>query len=155
MIRRILDVIAPRQCQICNNRLAIDEELICAACNMHLPRTLYSANAYDNPMARLFWGQIPIERAAAWFFYESHSEVSKMIYKLKYGDHPEYGYLIGQFLAEDFQCDGFFDAHRYSEAQFVHSKSDTHELVAATWECGECFYIEKSRVGKRQTSAYR
>ncbi|MDO4980341.1 MAG: ComF family protein [Prevotellaceae bacterium] len=109
MIRRILDVIAPRQCQICNKRLAIDEELICAACNMHLPRTLYSANAYDNPMARLFWGQIPIERAAAWFFYESHSEVSKMIYKLKYGDHPEYGYLIGQFLAEDFQCDGFFD----------------------------------------------
>ena len=76
---------------------------------MHLPRTLFSANAYDNPMARLFWGHLPLVRAAAWFYYESHSEVSKLIYKLKYGDHPEYGYLMGQYLAEDFSMNGFFD----------------------------------------------
>ena len=76
---------------------------------MHLPRTLFSANAYDNPMARLFWGHLPLVRAAALFYYESHSEVSKLIYKLKYGDHPEYGYLMGQYLAEDFSMNGFFD----------------------------------------------
>lgn len=109
LLRRILDVIAPRQCCVCSRRLAIDEELMCAACNMHLPRTFFSAHAYDNPMARLFWGQIPIERAAAWFFFEPHSEVSAMIYRLKYGDHPEYGYLLGQYIAEDFAADGFFE----------------------------------------------
>lgn len=109
MLRRILDFIAPRQCNICGKRLAYNEELICAACNMRLPRTLFSANAYDNPMTKLFWGQLPIERAAAWFYFEPHSEVSRMIYKLKYGDRPDYGYLMGQYLAEDFQNDGFFD----------------------------------------------
>ena len=109
MLRRILDFIAPRQCNICGKRLAYNEELICAACNMHLPRTMFSANAYDNPMAQLFWGQLPIERAAAWFYFEPHSEVSRMIYKLKYGDRPDYGCLMGQYLAEDFQNDGFFD----------------------------------------------
>lgn len=107
--RRILDFIAPRQCAVCRCRLAIDEELICAACNMHLPRTSYSAHAYDNPMARLFWGKMPIGRVAAWFFFEPHSEVSAMIYRLKYGDRPDYGYILGQYIAEDFQQDDFFD----------------------------------------------
>ncbi|RRD00264.1 ComF family protein [Prevotella sp. OH937_COT-195] len=109
LLRRILDVVAPRQCCVCNRRLAIDEEMMCAACNLHLPRTFFSARPYDNPMARLFWGQFPIERASAWFYFEPHAEVSAMIYRLKYGGHPEYGYLLGQYLAEDFDTDGFFE----------------------------------------------
>lgn len=76
---------------------------------MHLPRTLFSANASDNLMVRLFWGKIQIERAAAWFHFEPHSEPSKMIYKMKYADRPDYGYIMGQYLAEDFMHDGFFD----------------------------------------------
>lgn len=109
LLRRLLDVVAPRQCCVCGRRLAIDEEMMCAACNLHLPRTSFSAHAYDNPMARLFWGQIPVMRAASWIYFEPHGEVASMIYRLKYGGHPEYGYLLGQFLAEDFAEDGFFD----------------------------------------------
>ncbi|WP_315536782.1 hypothetical protein [Prevotella koreensis] len=108
LLRRILDVIAPRQCCVCSRRLAIDEELMCAACNMHLPRTFFSAHAYDNPMARLFWGQIPIERAASWFFFEPHSEVSAMIYRLKYGDHPEIWLSVGTIYCRGLRHRCFF-----------------------------------------------
>ena len=55
-------------------------------------------------MAKLFWGRIPIERAAAFFYYESHSNTANIIYKLKYKSHPEI-----RKVAVEFQRDHFFD----------------------------------------------
>ena len=106
---RLLNLIAPQACAVCGARLAVDEQVLCAACNLHLPRTFFSANAYDNVMARRFWGRIPLERAAALFFYEAGSEVSHIIHDLKYHDQPEIGVVMGRMAAEEFAADGFFD----------------------------------------------
>ncbi len=43
------------------------EEAICLKCNMDLPRTDYHLCA-DNPVERMFWGKIPLERATSYFF---------------------------------------------------------------------------------------
>lgn len=106
---RVLNLIAPQACVVCGTRLAIDEEVVCVACNLHLPRTGHAANALDNEMARRFWGRIPVERAAALFYYEAGSEVSNIIYDLKYHDHPEIGCLMGRMAAEEFANEGFFE----------------------------------------------
>ena len=106
---RLLDLISPRICVVCGKRLAVTEKVICNKCNFHLPRTGYSNNPYENEMAKLFWGQIPIERAAALFHYESHSETANIIYQLKYKDHPEIGPLMGRMVATELKRDGFFD----------------------------------------------
>jgi ComF family protein len=60
-------------------------------------------------MARLFWGQIPIERAAALFYYEAQSEVAQILYKLKYENHPEVGEVMGRLVARELHTCGFFD----------------------------------------------
>ena len=60
-------------------------------------------------MAKLFWGQMPVERAAAFFYYESHSKTANVIYKLKYKSHPEIGPVMGRKVAVEFQRDHFFD----------------------------------------------
>ena len=86
---RLLDLISPQLCVVCGKRLSATEDVICIACNLKLPRTDFSKNPYDNEMAKLFWGRIPIERAAAFFYYESHSNTANIIYKLKYKSHPE------------------------------------------------------------------
>ena len=106
---RLLDLISPRLCVVCGQRLSVTEEVICARCNLHLPRTGYHQNAYENEMAKLFWGQIPIERATAFFFYEAHSEPANLIYELKYKNHPEIGETIGRMVAIEVQRSGFFD----------------------------------------------
>ena len=106
---RLLNLIAPQACVICGARLAIDEQVICVSCNLHLPRTGYAANALDNEMARRFWGRIPVERAAALFYYEAGSEVSNIIYDMKYHDHPEIGRVMGRMAAEEFANEGFFE----------------------------------------------
>ena len=84
---RLLDLISPRLCVVCGNRLTVTEETICSRCNFHLPRTGFGKAPYDNEMAKLFWAQIPIERAAALFYYEAHSETANIIYMLKYKNH--------------------------------------------------------------------
>ena len=66
-----------------------------------MPRTYFSKKPYENNMAKLFWGQIKIEKATALFFYEPHSEMSRIILSLKYLDHPETGELMGRMLAEE------------------------------------------------------
>lgn len=95
---------------MCGCRLAIGEDVICTSCNMDLPRTGYSRTPYDNEMARLFWGHIPMEKAAALFFYRPHSEASKIIYALKYREHPDIGEFMGRMAAMEFAANGFFDS---------------------------------------------
>ena len=63
--QRLLDLLAPRLCVVCGRRLSPTERVLCASCNMHLPRTGFQFDAWDNILARLFWGIIPVERAAA------------------------------------------------------------------------------------------
>ena len=106
---RLLDVLAPRLCVVCGRRLSLTEPVLCASCNMHLPRTGFQFSASDNPMARLFWGLIPVERAAALFFYEAGSPTSSIVYDLKYHDHPEIGVEMGRLLGREFAEAGFFD----------------------------------------------
>ena len=105
---RVLDLISPRICVMCGRRLSATEEVICNKCNFHLPRTGIWQNAYDNVMAKLFWGRLPIERAAAFFYYEGHSETANIIYQLKYKGHPEIGYTMGRIAAKEFMYYDFF-----------------------------------------------
>ena len=107
--RRLLDLIAPRLCVVCGHRLTVTEEVICAKCNFHLPRTGFHQHAYDNEMAKLFWAQIPIEKATAFFYYEAHAETANIIYELKYKNHPEIGNIVGRMLAKEIRSSGFFD----------------------------------------------
>ena len=106
---RLFDLLAPRFCVVCGRRLSPTEEVICAACNMHLPRTEFHRTALDNMMARLFWGIIPVERVAALFYYEAGSETANILYELKYHNHPEIGLTMGRMMGREFSETGFFD----------------------------------------------
>jgi len=106
---RLIDLISPRLCVVCGDRLSISEEIICCRCNLHLPRTGFHRNPYENEMAKLFWGQIPIERASALMYYESHAETANIIYDMKYRNHPEIGDVMGRMMARELLPHGFFD----------------------------------------------
>lgn len=106
---RLLDFFFPRFCTICGNRLTITEEIICASCNRNLPRTKYAKNPYENEMAKLFWARFPIEKASAMIFFQPHSEVSRLIYSMKYFNHPEIAQTMGREAAQEFKMNDFFN----------------------------------------------
>lgn len=60
-------------------------------------------------MAQLFWHLTPVERAAAFIYYEPHSEMAHMVYQLKYGNCPDIGEDIGRLMATDMLIAHYFD----------------------------------------------
>ena len=108
-LTRILDFISPRLCVVCGERLAPTERSICSACMLHLPRTNFQHSADDNPMVQLFWHLTPIRRAAALVFFEPHSEMAQIIYKLKYSQRPDIGEDMGRLMATEMKYGKFFE----------------------------------------------
>ena len=64
-------------------------------------------------MAKTFWARFPIERAAALFYYETGSKVSRPIQLLKYFNRPDLGEELGRFVAHEFQEKEFFEGISY------------------------------------------
>ena len=109
LLRRFLDLIAPRPCVVCGCRLGVHDEVLCPSCVLQLPRTGFHLSPLDNPMARLFWGIIPVERVAAYTYYSPGSEMAQMVYDMKYHDRPDIGVALGRLMATELQSAGFFD----------------------------------------------
>ena len=82
---------------------------LCIACNWHLPRTYQHLTPRDNLLCRLYWRKVPIERAAAWFYYAAKSPVSKAIYNMKYHHRAIIGEQLGYMMAKEIAPEGFFD----------------------------------------------
>lgn len=107
-LTQIFDLIAPRHCVVCGRRLTIYEDVVCGRCYLDMPLTRFHRSPLDNEMARLFWGQVPIERVGALFFYAPHSGMAHAIHALKYADRPDVGLCLGRVLATHYQPSGFF-----------------------------------------------
>ena len=102
-----LSLLFPRCCVVCGRPLAKGEECICTECNINLPRTNYHLRK-DNPVERLFWGQIPLERATSFFFYEKGSDFRLILHRLKYGGQKEIGAIMGRYMAAELLSSHFF-----------------------------------------------
>lgn len=104
----IIRLVAPKRCTVCGATLGVGESVVCSVCAAHLPRTWHCRQPYDNTMARMFWGRIPIERAAALFYFEPQSEMSHIVYSFKYHNRPDNAMLMGQLAAKELTAGGFF-----------------------------------------------
>jgi len=92
-----LELIFPRLCVVCGNKLIHSEEYICLKCMLHLPRTNFRLQQ-ENQMEQLFYGRIPVERAYAYFEFRKGSNYQRILHQLKYRGWKE----IGEFLGERF-----------------------------------------------------
>ena len=84
--RALLDLVLPRRCIVCGERLNIRERHCCLGCLLDLPRTFYWTWE-DNPMSLRFReaSALPEARAAALFFYRNGSGYENITRQLKYG----------------------------------------------------------------------
>lgn len=105
---RLLDLLSPRFCCICGQRLSPSEQELCIGCNIALPRTGFAASAEDNPLSRRFWGHVKVERCAALFFYQVRATAKQTVFRFKYKDHPEAAEQFGVMMAREFAEHDFF-----------------------------------------------
>jgi len=86
----------PTICPACKFRMS-DELLLCLNCENQLPETNFHLNI-KNPVAKNFWGRIPVEAATALYYYNKGSKVQNLIHQIKYKGNQELGVFIGQKL---------------------------------------------------------
>jgi ComF family protein len=80
---------------------------LCTRCLFHLPRT-HITDGRHNPVARHFWGKIPLEGAAAYLQYNKGSRVRQLVYNLKYRKRRDVGVYIGRLYGKTLRdLDGF------------------------------------------------
>ena len=134
-----LSIFFPRCCLVCGEVLAKGEECLCARCNMDLPRTNYH-KMKDNPVEKLFWGKIPLERATSYFFYRRGGDTRRILHSLKYGGQKEIGEIMGRHLAVELLSSGFFEGIDISTFPFVFEAISREEIVKR--HTGKHFYDE-------------
>ena len=90
LLARLADLISPRACAVCGCRIEVPGHVICAACNMMLPRTSFAEHPYDNVMAKNLWGIVPLQKAVALLTYQHGSQACNIVYGLKHGSHTDF-----------------------------------------------------------------
>jgi len=90
-----ISLLFPRLCYACGNHLTRNENLMCTACYILIPRTSYHLQS-DNPVEKLFWGRCRIEKAAVFSFYNRGSRIRNLIHNLKYKGVRDIGYELGR-----------------------------------------------------------
>ena len=99
LFSRLMDLVAPRICLICGQRLSITEEHICAVCCRHLPRTHFHLHPYENRMAENFYYLVKkLGKVAAFYYYYPGAKSTHLILEVKFHSHPEVGVYIGKLM---------------------------------------------------------
>lgn len=106
LIRDIMDFLLPPTCVVCGRRLTTKENSVCTICLGNVEQTNYHLS-FPNALERIFWGNISIDKAVAFMYY--NKEVSRRIMMSnKYLSHPEVGYHIASMYAETLKKTDFF-----------------------------------------------
>lgn len=105
MLKDLLFLFYPEVCAACHQALIEGERSVCLSCRYHLPKTDFHKNP-ANPMARNFWGRIPLETAVACYYFNKGEKVQAMLHALKYKGREELGREIGNMYGQDLLASG-------------------------------------------------
>lgn len=94
IISDFINLCYPKLCAACSNTLVKNEDTICTVCIIHLPKTNYHLNI-ENPLNKIFWGRVPIEMVAAFYFFNKGNKVQNLLHELKYKGNKSVGEKIG------------------------------------------------------------
>lgn len=107
LIRYLTELLFPKLCMVCGDKLIEQEQWICLHCLHHIPRTNFHL-VPDNPVAQIFYGRVPIEWATSFFYFSKGSKYQTLLHNLKYKGMKELGAEIGKHFGIDLmQSPGF------------------------------------------------
>lgn len=93
-----IELIYPDLCVKCKINLRSPEKCLCTSCLLHLPFTQFEKDP-NNPVAKAFWGRIPVEQAMSLLFFHPQGVSQHLIHALKYQGRKDVGEFLGTLLA--------------------------------------------------------
>lgn len=107
-LSRLVSVLLPRRCPVCDKRLRSGERYLCVGCAVYLPR--YDNEPFHgNSIVRRLWEKVPVRRAVAMFSYHRDEPSARALHALKYKGRYDACQSIAREAASCFLPTGFFD----------------------------------------------
>ena len=100
MFHDFLNLFYPEVCQVCDNILVKNENVICLNCLHELPVTNFHQDN-ENPVKKVFYGRVNVEEATALLLFQKKGAVQKLIHNLKYRGHRSIGKYLGKWMGEE------------------------------------------------------
>jgi len=107
MFHDFINLLYPGVCHICDAELLKNEKLICTSCLHDLPITSYHLDN-ENPVIKVFYGRVKIEKATALLHFRKKAGVQQLIHDLKYRGHREIGTYFGKWLGKELADSDWF-----------------------------------------------
>lgn len=107
MIHRLLNIVYPRLCHLCDSSLLSDEKCVCRSCLASLSRTGRNSGNL-NPVAERLAGIVPYVDAAGVFLYSPGNSVSRLVYDFKYHGYGTLARRMGQVMFDEMVYSDFF-----------------------------------------------
>ncbi len=107
MFNDFIALIFPHICVSCGKSLYKNEHSICTYCAYYLPKTNFHLEN-DNPIAKIFWGRVPVFSAAAYYGFNKGGKVQHLIHQLKYKGQKHIGVSVGKLYGYELKyCEDF------------------------------------------------
>lgn len=100
-----VDLIFPRCCEACDQTLLGNEETICTACRIALPRA-EGDNAFADVIRRKFINVHEVLGTHAFLLFTKRGKVQKLLHGLKYRRKAEIGVLLGFMYGQEMVTSG-------------------------------------------------
>jgi ComF family protein len=101
-------LVFPKVCLACEQALSRGEDHLCTTCRVQLPYTDYHLlPATDNPVARRFWGRVPVCHALSYLRFLRRGRVQHLLHQLKYKGHRDVGLVLGRWYGHDLALHNF------------------------------------------------
>ena len=167
--RSLVHLFFPELCMGCNNSLVEQEEMVCTSCLFHLPKTDFHLDC-NNDSVQLLKGKFQFKFACSMLYLSSGSLVERLIYNLKYNNHPQVGYYFGRLYGKDLLDSPFMEKidlvvpiplHRkrlnkrgYNQSEYfarglaksLGSKVDSKTLIRRTYQSSQTKLLTFERV---------
>ncbi len=96
-VNDFLHLFFPHLCIGCGSDILNTQDILCAKCIDDLPVTGFIA-AMGNPVEKIFYGRINIQRAGSAFYFTKNSVMQHAIIQLKYKNNKPAGIFLGKLL---------------------------------------------------------
>jgi len=102
MLQALINLFFPEICPGCRTPIKTGEFVICTRCRHEIPRTSHFSQPKNEAWGK-FYGRVPVENAATFFYFYKDGVARSLIHSLKYKGQEQIGTALGHWLASEFE----------------------------------------------------
>ncbi|MEO7923706.1 MAG: ComF family protein [Chitinophagaceae bacterium] len=103
-----LHLLFPHVCTGCGSDILKPNSLLCMRCINALPETNFELFP-ANPVAKIFWGRLPLVAATAQFYFTKESLMQHLMHQFKYKGNKDLGLQLGRMMGDQLRRSGRFE----------------------------------------------